>query len=265
MWLRLMLAISLVFWVGAEAPAEADALEDIRARGQLRLGVKTDYPPFGYKKDGKHVGLDVDLARDLARRMGVAAALHPVVAVDRLTLLEEGRIEVVVATLTDTDARRRRVRMIEPHYYASGTNAITTKRRRIRTWAALSRKPVCGVRGAFYNQTLVDRLGIRLLAFVETETALQALRGGRCAAFVFDDTFLQGVLMTPTWRNYEMPFETTDMAPWAVAVAGGRPALAAFVREAVEDWHRSGLIQELEKRHGLKPSQFAAEMHQKYR
>ncbi len=259
------IALSILLAAAPIASLRADALGDIKASGNLRLGVKSDYPPFGHKNGAELVGLEIDLAKDLASRLGVNPTFLPVVAVNRLSMLEDGKVDVIVATLTDTEERRRRVRMIEPHYYASGTNAITAKRRRFKSWAALTRKPVCGIHGAFYNRDLVERVGIRLVGFVDTASALGALKGGRCAAFAFDDAFLQGVLMLPDWRNYEMPFETTNVAPWGVAVAGGKPALGVFIATAVEDWHRSGLILELEKRHGLRPSTFAARMHEKYR
>ena len=67
-------------------------MEHILQRGRLIVGVKTDYPPWGMvAPDGSIVGLEPDLARDAAERLGVALELVPVTAGNRLQRLIRGR------------------------------------------------------------------------------------------------------------------------------------------------------------------------------
>lgn len=54
-------------------PAAARPLDDVVARGRLRIAVYRDFPPFSYRADGKLTGIDVELGRILAERLGVAA------------------------------------------------------------------------------------------------------------------------------------------------------------------------------------------------
>ncbi|MCW2248808.1 ABC-type amino acid transport substrate-binding protein [Azospirillum fermentarium] len=56
-------------------PAAARPLDDVVARGRLRIAVYRDFPPFSYRADGKLTGIDVELGRILAERLGVAADL----------------------------------------------------------------------------------------------------------------------------------------------------------------------------------------------
>ncbi len=67
---------ALVFVCGLHAPAHAqDELQQIKSKGVLTVGVKADYPPFGYREpDGTINGIEPDLARDLAKRLGVNRA-----------------------------------------------------------------------------------------------------------------------------------------------------------------------------------------------
>jgi len=55
----------------APRPAGARPLDDVVAAGRLRVAVYRDNPPFSFRKDGKLTGIDVDLARSIADRLGV--------------------------------------------------------------------------------------------------------------------------------------------------------------------------------------------------
>lgn len=57
-------------------------LEDIRARGSLRVAVYRDLPPFSYQKNGELVGIDVDLARMIAQRLGLSVDFMEVTPAD---------------------------------------------------------------------------------------------------------------------------------------------------------------------------------------
>ncbi|MPZ10977.1 MAG: transporter substrate-binding domain-containing protein, partial [Kiloniellaceae bacterium] len=80
--------------------ASADAIDDIRKRGKLIVGVKADYAPYGYlNSDGRIVGLEPDLAQDVADVLGVSLELVPVVSSNRMQFLEQGKIDLMIATM----------------------------------------------------------------------------------------------------------------------------------------------------------------------
>src|SRR3546814_4642473 len=108
--------VGIVALAAAAAPgaATADALDDIRKRGKLIVGVKADQPPYGFLGiAGQIAGLEPDLARDVAAVLGVQLDLVPVVSSNRMQFLDQGRIELVIATMADTDERRDRVQIDE--------------------------------------------------------------------------------------------------------------------------------------------------------
>ncbi|HEU0156487.1 MAG TPA: transporter substrate-binding domain-containing protein, partial [Stellaceae bacterium] len=115
-----LLALVMVF-LGVAA-ARADVLDDIKKRGTLVVGTKADYRPYGYRDpSGKIVGIEPDLAADVAKRLGVKLELVPVVASNRMQFLDQGKIDLMIATMTDTPERRKIVDIVQPDYYASGT------------------------------------------------------------------------------------------------------------------------------------------------
>lgn len=241
--------------------AAADAIDEIKKRGKLIVGVKADYAPYGYlDSSGKIVGLEPDLAQDVADTLGVGLELVPVVSSNRMQFLEQGKIDVMIATMTDTAERRGVVDIIDPNHYSSGTNILT--KADFAKWEDLSGAPVCGIQGAFYNRKTSEEFGAEIVAFKGTAEALTALKQNRCVAFVYDDAFIVSRLAEAEWADWKMPLPTIDDAPWGVAVRKGEPALAALMSGMVVKWHLSGRIIELEKKYGLAPTPFAQKMHE---
>ncbi len=260
---RMMLATTAVGL--AIAPAAADVMDDIAERGKIVVGVKADYKPYGYlSSDGEIVGIEPDLAQDVADVLGVDLELVAVVASNRMQFLDQGKIDLMIATMTDTAERRGVVDIISPDYYSSGTNILARKTSEFDEWQDLDGVPVCGVQGAFYNRKTEEEFGADIIGFTGTSEALNALKQGRCAAFVYDDSFLASRLQEAEWAEYEMPLETIDDAPWGVAVKNGEERMARFMSGMVVDWHINGRIIELEKKYGLEPVPFTRRMHEDF-
>lgn len=253
--------IAVLATTAMASAASADAIDDIRKRGKLIVGVKADYAPYGFlNSDGKIVGLEPDLAQDVADVLGVSLELVPVVSSNRMQFLEQGKIDLMIATMTDTQERRGVVEIIDPNHYSSGTNILT--KGNFAKWEDLKGAPVCGIQGAFYNRKTSEEFGAEIVAFKGTAEALTALQQNRCVAFVYDDSFIVSRLAEADWQGWKMPLPTIDDAPWGVAVAKGQDAFAALMSGMVVKWHLSGRIIELEKEYGLEPTPFAQKMHE---
>ncbi len=256
-------AATAVFGMAASLTASADVLDRIEERGRLVVGVKADYRPYGYlNAEGNVVGIEPDLAQDVADRLGVELELVPVVASNRMQFLDQGRIDMMIATMTDTAERRQVVDILNPDYYSSGTNIMARESAEFEQWEDLDGVPVCGVQGAFYNEKTAREFGAQIVGFTGTTEALNALAQGRCAAFVYDDAFLASRLQEERWSDYDMPLDTIDDFPWGVAVKKGEERLARFMSGVIVDWHTTGRIIELEKKYGLTPVPFTQRMHE---
>jgi polar amino acid transport system substrate-binding protein len=260
------LAAVALFAFGADA--FADTLDKIKKRGTLIAGIKNDYKPWGFlDPSGKIVGMEIDLAQDVANRLGVKIELVPVVAANRMEFLKQGRIDLIIATMGDNPQRRKEVGMIEPNYYAGGTNVLAPKSANLKKWQDLKGRNVCAIQGAYYNRRVTEMYGPNLVAFTGIPEVLNALQGGSCIAFVYDNTFIESTLAggDPKWAAYEMPLVTEDFQAWAVAVPLEERdgAYGKWMSEVVADWHRSGKLLQLEKKWGIKENPFLVEMHEK--
>jgi polar amino acid transport system substrate-binding protein len=255
--------------LAASLPAAAqDTVAKVKQAGVIVVGVKQDYKPWGYlDPTGKIVGFEIDLANDVARRLGVKAELVPVTAVTRMEFLKNGRLDLVIATMGDTPDRRKVVGMVEPNYYAGATNVMAPKSAALKEWSDLKGKKVCAVQGAYYNRRVSQLYGPELVVFPAVPEAFSALQAGNCVAFLFDDTLFISTLSAgdPKWANFEMPLKSEDPQPWAIGIRleDMEGPLGKLMKEISTEWHRKGTLIELEKKWGMKPSPFLQEMHDK--
>src|SRR5262245_33024870 len=117
-------AIVLTMLAATEIASAQSALETVKKRGKLVVGVKTDAPPFGnVAANGKNVGFDVDIAHRLAQALfndENRVELVAVTAATRIPLLQSEKVDIIIAAMTITDERRQLVEFSEP-YFMSGS------------------------------------------------------------------------------------------------------------------------------------------------
>ncbi len=91
--------------VPAASPAQS-TLDRVKAAGVARVGIRFDNPPLSYiDEDGNWVGFDVDLANELVRRLGVNIEQVKVDETTRISFLQEGKIDMAVASMNHTRSR----------------------------------------------------------------------------------------------------------------------------------------------------------------
>lgn len=256
--------VSMAFLGTLNAAVAADGVDGIKKRGTLVVGVKADYKPFGFRSpEGAVIGIEPDLAADLAKRLGVKLELIPVVASNRIEFLQQGKIDVLLATMSDTPERRKVVQAIDPPYYSDFVNVLLPKSTKIGDWADLKGKTLCATSGSWYNKDVARTYGAELSAFDGSEKPLLALKQGNCVGYVYDQTFIQGRLLEADWSGaYAMPLKGVLPTRWIMAVAPGNDTLKTFLEGATKDWMKTGLIMAEEKKFGITPTEYARTMHE---
>jgi polar amino acid transport system substrate-binding protein len=258
-------ALTAVVATLTSTAAMADALQDIKDAGKIVVGVKQDYKPWGYlTSDGELQGLEIDLAKDVAERLGVDVELVPVVASNRMEFLQQGRINLIIATMGDNAQRREVIGMIEPNYYAGGTNVLAPKAAGLKNWEDLKGADVCALQGSYYNKRVTQLYGPNLVAFAGIPEATAALLNGSCIAFLYDNTWIESQLASDAqWAEFEMPFPTEDPQAWSIAVPLEEldQPYGKLMSEIVTDWHKSGYLIERNAANGIAPSPFLQAEH----
>ncbi|WP_454289684.1 ABC transporter substrate-binding protein [Rhizobium arsenicireducens] len=112
-----VLAFGLVAATALGGAAYADKLDDIIGSGTLRCAVVLDFPPMGSRDESNNpVGFDVDYCNDLAKALGVTAEIVETPFPERIPALMSGRVDVGVASTSDTLERAKTVGMTIPYF-----------------------------------------------------------------------------------------------------------------------------------------------------
>ncbi len=233
------------------ALAGADGLEDARRRGKMLVGVKTDFPPFGYiDPAGEIQGFDADLSRYLGRALfeeEPGVELVPVTSGGRIPLLYSELIDVIIATMTITEDRQRALDFSTP-YFVTGSMLLTPKDSSIQSVQDLAGKHVAVLEGAVQQNDL--RLIVpeaRLMAFKSLPEALQALKNKRVDVLCQDDVaVLTAARMNPDLR---IAGESFLPRPYAMAVRKGDRKFLGWLNAQLEKMKADGTSQRLRRKH----------------
>ncbi|MEM6487390.1 MAG: transporter substrate-binding domain-containing protein [Pseudomonadota bacterium] len=261
------LAIAAMLSGPVAAACTNDTWSKVMDRGTIVIGVKADYKPWGFRNEsGELVGMEIDMAKNVAETMGVDLELVAVQSSNRMQFLEQGKVDMFIATMSDRPDRRELVGIVGPNYYTSGTNVMSPKALALTSWEDLRGKPVCGKQGAFYNKIVEERYGAEIVAFVGNAEAKQALRDKKCIAWVYDDSSIGSDLASGNWDDFEMPLQSEDDNPWALAVpkAEEECVFGRFMSGMQYAWHQSGALIALEEKWGIQPTQFLKDKNDQY-
>lgn len=233
---------------GSEEPAASDlpaAVQEIADKGELRVGVKADVPNFGLQDaaTGEFSGMEIDLAYKLAERMGLSkddVVFEAVTAKTRGPLLDNGQLDVVIATFTIKPERLEQWNFSDP-YYQDEVGLLVKKDAGIESLADLDGKVIGVAQGATSRdavQVEADALGIdvEFLEFATYPEINAALESGRVDAFSVDKSILSGYL---TDDSVVLPdgFSPQD---YGIATKLGTDEFRDFINEMLSDMEASG-------------------------
>ncbi|WP_134725589.1 transporter substrate-binding domain-containing protein [Paracoccus luteus] len=144
-----ILALGLVAGTAIGGAAHADKLDDIISSGTLRCAVTLDFPPMGMRDEQNNpVGFDVDYCNDLAKALGVTAEIVETPFPERIPALMAGRVDVGVASTSDTLERAKTIGVTIP-YYAFENAVVTNDKVEMANWEGMKGKTVGATAGTY--------------------------------------------------------------------------------------------------------------------
>lgn len=227
--------------VGVEVPS---TLQD---RGSLIVGVKCDYPPFGYvEADGSNAGYEISLAHGLAEYAfgnPDAVEFECVSAANRVSMLQNGRVDMLIATLGKTAEREEVMAFSENPYFLSGHSMLAAGDTSIDGWDSLSGQTVISLTGSTGSQLLNQCFpDVNIQEYESASDSLTALSQGRGEVFVYDTAFFAGLV--PTSDKYSLVSE--PIAPTAAGIGMNKSdaEMQDWVNAALKDMTENDLMWE---------------------
>ena len=181
-WIAIALGLIIAAQGSGPAAAQQQTIDDIIKKGTIVVGVSTTTPIFGLVgSDGQPEGYDPDVARLLAKYLGVKVEFVPVTGANRIPQLLSGRVDVLICLFGITPERAQQVWYSMPYAYEAAT-LVAPAAVNVRTVDDLKGKRVGVPRGAMQDlmlTPLAQEKGFNLQRFDDEATELQALISGQ--------------------------------------------------------------------------------------
>ena len=170
--------------LGTASPAAAQSIDDVLSKKKLQVGILVDLPPFGLATgNNQYEGYDIDVARLMAKYMGVDLELVAVTGPNRIPYLLTSKVDVLVATFGITPERARQVMFSIPY---SSLDIILQAPKATKITSADDLKPLkVGVTRASTQDTAVTAIappGTRVMRFDDDAMTVQAMVSGQIDA-----------------------------------------------------------------------------------
>jgi putative glutamine transport system substrate-binding protein len=238
---------------GQAATSDTPDIKAIKDRGVLKVGVKVDVPKFGYKnpKNNKIDGFEVDIAKAIAKKIlgnKNKVALQAVTAKTRGPLLDNGEVDIVAATFTITEERKKSYNFSDP-YFTDGVGLLVKKAGKYKSLKDLAGKRIGVGQSATTKAAILaecDKLGIKV-KFAEFATYPEikaSLDSGRVDCFSVDTAILYGYLDKTT----KLLPDRFSPQSYGIASKKGNEGLAAVINETINAMKGSGEIEKLLKK-----------------
>ena len=257
----------------SDSSSGESASEDVQAiidRGVLKVGVKNAVMGFGFEDPltGEYSGLEIELAKALADKLGVEVEFTAVTASTRTELLDSGDIDCVLATFTITDERKESWDFTTP-YYTDHVTVLVEDAKGIKTLDDLMDKKVGVSSGSTSAKSLVKAMiekglisgdgfdeesfdpatwttGVKFQQYDDYPTISTALSAGEIDAFCVDKSILA------IYKTEGRSYIDAEFAPQEYGIATTKGSgLSKTAEELITEKLADGTIDKLISENGL--------------
>jgi polar amino acid transport system substrate-binding protein len=244
--LRAFACALLVVSFGA---AHADALDNVKKNGVLRVAVPQDFPPFGtVGPDLKPRGYDIDTAALLAREMGVKLELVPVTSTNRIPYLTTGKVDLVISSL-GKNPDREKVIDFSTAYAPFFNGVFGPADYPVSKPEDLAGKVVGVTRGSVEDLELtkVAPPSTTIKRFEDNNSTIQAYLTGQVALVATGNVVAASVNERTKLRRLDTRFLIKN-SPCFVGLNKGEPALMAEVNKIIDRSKKNGALEDISKK-----------------
>lgn len=250
--------VGLLACVGAGQALATDRLARIQASGQVQVCIWPDYYGISLRdpRTQQLAGIDIDLAHELARELGVAVQFVDSSFARLAADVQEERCDVAMFAIGITPQRQQVLRFTRPHL-ASDVVAITTRsNRKIRSWDDIDQPGivVAVAKGTLHEPLMRARLQRAQLITPETPHAReQEVQSGRADVFMTDFPYSRRMLETTDWARLVTPPRTYHITSYAWALKPGDDVWHQRLEQFMQAIKRDGRLLAAARKHKLDP------------
>ena len=214
--------------------------------GKITVGTKIDQPGFGLlnPQTEEPEGFDVEIAKLIAAKLGIEAeniTFTETVSANREPFIQNGQVDIVVATYTINDTRKKVVDFAGP-YYEAGQDIMVAKGNpeKIEGPDDLAGKTVCSVEGSTPAQNIRDNYPeAQLTTYDVYSKCADDLKNGNVQAVTTDNVILTG-LIAGSPDDFELVGKPFTKEPYGIGLKKGDTEFRTFINDTLEKIQKDG-------------------------
>ncbi|ASN21022.1 glutamate ABC transporter substrate-binding protein [Arthrobacter sp. YN] len=229
----------------ASASFEAGTtMEKLNKAQKITIGTKFDQPLFGQKGlDGKPVGFDVEMGKAIAAKLGIPAdkiEWVETVSQNRESFIEQGRVDLVIATYTINDARKEKVAFAGPYYEAGQALLVNKDDTSISKPEDVAGKKVCSVTGSTPAKTIAEKYNAEVVPAATYTACLEPLRNKQVVAVTTDNVILAGYVDKEPDAFKLASDETFTKEPYGIGLKKDDTVFRNWINDQLEAFQKDG-------------------------
>ncbi|SDY74903.1 amino acid ABC transporter substrate-binding protein, PAAT family (TC 3.A.1.3.-) [Proteiniborus ethanoligenes] len=229
-----------------------DSFSKIKEKGYIVMGLDDTFAPMGFKDEkGEIVGFDVDLAKEVFKRIGLEVRFQPIDWTMKESELKAGNIDLIWNGYSINDERKEKVAFSKP-YLENKQIIVTLSNSDIITKNDLKDKNVAAQNGSSAvdamnkEPTIVSSFkGGEPVVFDTNNEALMDLEAGRVDAFVGDEVLARYYIKQRGYDKYKVIEENFGKEEYGIGMRKGDKELVKQVDKALDDMKQDGTYEEI--------------------
>ena len=245
---------------------EKDQLAAIKKSGVLKVATSADYAPFEFHTmvDGKDkiVGSDIDLAKAIAKELGVKAEVSDMNFNTVLASLKEGKADLAISAISATDERKQQFDVTDNYYNPPQVVIINKKNKEIyRNANDLKDKNVGAQKGSIQEELVKTQLkGAKLVTIDKVPNMIVEVNQGSLAATVVEKTIAESyIAQNPDLMIADISLEPAPDEAFAIALPKESSQLQKELNQIIKKLNDEGKIEEFIQQNNELAEKTAAE------
>lgn len=245
---------------------EKDQLAAIKKTGVLKVATSADYAPFEFHTmvDGKDkiVGSDIDLAKAIAKELGVKAEVSDMNFNTVLASLKEGKADLAISAISATDERKQQFDFTDNYYNPPQVVIINKKNKEIyRNANDLKDKNVGAQKGSIQEGLVKTQLkGAKLVTIDKVPNMIVEVNQGSLAATVVEKTITESyIAQNPDLMIADISLEPAPDEAFAIALPKESSQLQKELNQIIKKLNDEGKIEEFIQQNNELAEKTAAE------
>lgn len=234
----------------ASNPADNAASGGLAAAKKYVIGTDAKYPPFEFEKDGKYVGIDIDLINAIAKEEGFEVEVKPMDFKGIIPGITAKQLDGAIAGISITDERKQVVDFSEPYYQAGLSLIVREDNNTIKSPEDIKGKTIAikkGTTGAKFADELGKKYGATVNYFDDSPAMFQEVVNGNADVTIEDYPVISYKLAADPNSKLKIVGDRLNGDWYGIAVGKGNEELLKKINDGLKKLKENGKYDEIVK------------------